>query len=651
MTRLVSRLVSAGALLALLAAVLALYLPTWNTPFQFDDFPALKNNSHIRQLSPLTLPLTSPPESPLAGRPICSLSFALNHAATGFDLRSWHATNTLLHFANAALIFLLIKHLLLAARAPTEKTPAAPTLLAFSVALVWAIHPLGSETVIYLTQRTELLVTHFYLATLLAALCGVSAQTPRARKIWLTFSVIFCALGMASKEVMFSAPLVVLLLLAAISPRDASMPRRIQRIFASHSWFWGALAATWFILVFLMVSAPRGVSAGWGRGIGAMEYLFTQAGILVHYLKLCFWPTSLSVIHDWPLASGFGDVSWKFALLAILFLACAVGTWRGSIAAIAGLTAFLVLAPSSSIVPVVSEIMAERRMYLPSAIVLALVVIGLSRAWESLRKKIEHASFKLPHEALVASALALSAAVFFFNLAVHRARDWDSAEKLWRSAWTIYPEHPGILYSLGQICRNNGRFPEGAGFHFQSARRVLSGRWRMYGRFTDPMEALSQYFREREQPALAAAWLRTAMPMRPYRPQIPRDLARLLQAAGDMQNAQETMRSAIEIALNPLTRPESRPTPVELSIWRCERANMLLSLARPDDAWRELEAATRDDPANFRAYALRARMQAAQRWFDQAEASYRKAIELNPEAAFLRTELEAMRAEAAGKPR
>src|SRR5207253_2214235 len=81
--------------------------------------------------------------------------------------------------------------------------------LAPAVALIWALHPLQTETVIYATQRTELLMALFYLATLY---CSMRYWlTADSRATWLVLAILACLCGMASKEVMVTAPVMVLL--------------------------------------------------------------------------------------------------------------------------------------------------------------------------------------------------------------------------------------------------------------------------------------------------------------------------------------------------------------------------------------------------------------------------------------------------------
>src|SRR5439155_18703037 len=124
--------------------------------------------------------------------------------------------------------------------------------LSLAVALVWAVHPLDTEAVVYVTQRTELLVALFYLTTLWAALRFWSASSTGARTFWLVAAALACVAAMASKEVAVSLPLVVLLYERTFLVPSAG---------ARRSWLlYPGLALGWVVLF--------GLSAG---GIGGLS--------------------------------------------------------------------------------------------------------------------------------------------------------------------------------------------------------------------------------------------------------------------------------------------------------------------------------------------------------------------------------------------
>ncbi len=161
-----------GAALGLIIAVV--YGPSVKTPFIFDDEPAILQNPSLFRLWPLFGsppdfgPLNPPRLSPTSGRPLVNLTFAINYQIGGLNPVGYHLFNLTLHWL-AALLLMAIVQRTLQLDFFRERFGNVATPLGFLTALVWALHPLQSETVVYTTQRTELLVGFFYLAVFYAA--------------------------------------------------------------------------------------------------------------------------------------------------------------------------------------------------------------------------------------------------------------------------------------------------------------------------------------------------------------------------------------------------------------------------------------------------------------------------------------------------
>jgi tetratricopeptide (TPR) repeat protein len=240
--------------------------------------------------------------------------------------------------------------------------------IALTVALVWAVHPLASEVVNYLTERTESMMALCYLATLYASLRAL--DVPR-RGRWQVVAVVACALGMACKESMVTVPLMVGLydrIFVFGSMRDAWRSR--WRLYA-------ALAATWIVLAILMASSPRTSSAGFATApTSAWIYLLNQFEMVTRYLRLVVWPQSLVLYYGWPRPLTVAEV-WPYVLgLASLVAIAVVVSVRRPRFGFLVAWVIVTLAPSSSIVPIGSEVGAERRMYLPLIALVAMAVIG-----------------------------------------------------------------------------------------------------------------------------------------------------------------------------------------------------------------------------------------------------------------------------------
>jgi 4-amino-4-deoxy-L-arabinose transferase-like glycosyltransferase len=185
-------------------AVFVAYANTFRVPFLFDDQQSIVENPTIRSLS---WGVFSPPHDGLTveGRPVLNFSLALNYAVSGTKVWSYHAINLAIHLLAALTFFGLVRRTLQRVATPVA---AHATEIALAAALLWALHPLQTESVTYIVQRTESLMGLLYLLVLYGFVRGCEAENARG---WWALSITACALGMGTKEVMVSAPLMVLL--------------------------------------------------------------------------------------------------------------------------------------------------------------------------------------------------------------------------------------------------------------------------------------------------------------------------------------------------------------------------------------------------------------------------------------------------------
>jgi hypothetical protein len=311
-----------GVALVIAAAAFLAYHRTFSAPLLFDDHDTIVGNPTIRQLWPPWRALMPPTDgSTTAGRPILNLSLALNYAAGGTAVRGYHVVNLALHtFAGLTLCGLLRRTFLLPRLRGRFGHLALP--LAAFTALIWVLHPLATTAVTYVSQRAECLVGLFFLLTLYGF---VRATAAPERRRWAVITVTACALGMASKEVMVSAPLVVWGYdRTFISGGFRAALTRRPRLYA-------ALAATWLVLGLCLASmgGGRGVSAGFGQGISAYAYAVAQCEAIIHYLRLAVWPYPL--VFDYGIAlPPLGEVWPQAGLLALLLAGAAFACVRGT---------------------------------------------------------------------------------------------------------------------------------------------------------------------------------------------------------------------------------------------------------------------------------------------------------------------------------
>ena len=351
-----------------------------------DDTDAIANNPAIKSLWPLRAAMSAPSDTTLAGRPIASLSFAVNYALAPAGVRDvmapdpragdtlfldnvwgYHAFNLVVHLLAGLTLFGVLRRTL-STPPLRDRFGRASTALASSIALLWIVHPLQTESVTFLVQRVESLMGLFFLLTLYCAIRA--AESDFRSSTWTMCAVAACALGMGTKETMVTAPLIVALWLWVCRPdvRLWGTPRALL----------AGLAVTWIIPAWLLTRASRSLSVGFGLGGWTWWlYLRTQAEVVVHYLRLVFWPHPLVFHYGWLPSPSWSGVLPQLVLLGALGIASAIALIKRRPIGLLGAWFFLILAPSSSILPIVSEVAAEHRMYLPLAAVVTLVVLGV----------------------------------------------------------------------------------------------------------------------------------------------------------------------------------------------------------------------------------------------------------------------------------
>jgi tetratricopeptide (TPR) repeat protein len=484
----------AGSILVL--ATLAVYYNSFSGPFIFDDELWITKNPTIRHLWPIWPVLSPPPGLIFRGRPLLNLSLAINYALSGTGVWSYHAMNLVIHLTAGLALFGIVRRTLLRP-VMRERFPASAGL-AFAVAAIWMLHPLQTESVTYVVQRAESLMGMFYLLTLYCFIRSVEARSQetagKARgqgskselppnsafsfqpsAWWMAASILACLCGMATKEVMVSAPLIVLLYdrtFVAGSFREAWRQRwRIHL----------GLVATWLELGCLMAGIG-GRGAGFGLGITWWIYALTECPVVLHYLWLALWPHPLTLDYGGDVVRHVTEAAPYASILVVLVAGTAIALWRWPVWGFAGAWIFAILAATSSFVPVAFQPMAEHRMYLPLAAVVAVVVLGI---YAGLGRR--------------SAAVYLALVIGLGLLTVWRNEDYRSALSIWSDTVAKRPGNPRGQYYLGMTLAGMGRLAEALG-HFQEASRLKADYAEAYNNtgtclilLNRPAEAVEQY--------------------------------------------------------------------------------------------------------------------------------------------------------------
>jgi protein O-mannosyl-transferase len=585
--------VSALAIIAI--AAVAAYHNSFSGPFVFDGVLQIEQNPNIRSLWP--------PWAPMLGtqRPIPVWSCAVNYALGRTNTWGYHVANLAIHLAAALALFGVVRRTL-SSRRLVARFGSAAWGLALAVAVLWLVHPLQTESVTYIYQRCESLMGLFLLLTLYGFIRAQNSPTPNR---WYVASVVCCLLAVTSKEVAAVAPLLVLWYdRALVASSWHEIVRRRWRYYA-------ALAGTWPILAgFMLSQAHKFADAGVlvVKDVTPWQYAVSQPGVILYYLRLCFWPTGLCLYYGWPAAATFDAIVPPLLLIATLLTLTIWAIFRRPAWSFVGAWFFLTLAPTSSVLPI-RDLAFEHRMYLPLAAVVTGVVIGgyLVGQWVADRQRISRPALQI-----AGGALLILAGVALGTLTFQRNADYQSNLSIWTDTVAKTrnkaPAHNGIALALAQ----QGQFLEAIA-HYQKALEITPDDDTVH---TNLGVALVERGRLDE----GIAQYRKALEIRPNSAEACNNLGLALNMQGHLAEAVAQFEKALEID------PSNAKA-------HCNLGGALAKQGRRDAAIDHFEKALEITPDDAEVHNNVGAALVDLGQFDQAIAQYRNALEIQPEYA------------------
>lgn len=457
------------------------YSPVMHTGFLFDD----------NTFQQFTLPPASAPLSSWIGpsRQLLTLSYWVNTQISQQDTFSFHVFNLLLHYATSGLIFLIVRRFLEWSAAEPLHKPSHRTLLAAFAALLFLFHPVQTESVAYIAGRSESLSGFFGAAAIVAFLYrGATAISwSRAAAVVLLFGA-----AMLSKEQAIVIPAVFLLIDFWWNPGFSLQ----------------GIRGNWKLYLPLAAGATAGVARLWkmilGIGTGGSagfgmkdftwyQYLFTQFRALFVYLFTFVLPVNLTVDWDFPISKSILDHGSLPGLLVLLAFAAAAWHYRRRfpLAAFGYFVFLLLLAPTSSILPIRDPV-AERRMYLPMLGLILILVDLLGR-------------LKLDRKTL--SIACVTVLLFAVGLTRARAWVWTDAVALWEDTARKSPNKARAHFQLAFAYYEQGRFDRAIA-EFQRTSELEAPNYNLLVDWAEVYDAANQ-------PDLALAKLRQAAALEP----------------------------------------------------------------------------------------------------------------------------------------
>ena len=607
---------------------LAAYSNSFEGTFLFDDATP---SPRSQRLWPTWETLATP-------RAVVQLSLSLNYLLGGTKVWGYHAFNLAVHILAALALFGIVRHAMRSAECgarnaengrsaiPHSEFRNSHSAIALAIALIWLAHPLQTESVTYIVQRAESLMGLSYLLTVYCAIRSFFSPRPRP---WQALAVAACALGMISKPVMVSAPIMVLLYdLIFVNPsvqnpksrstfltarsrskgKIQDLKSKIQNRFPLYA----GLAATWLLLIGVTVGGPPARSAGFGmENLTSWQYARSQPGVILHYLRLSFWPGPLCLDYLWPVARTAREIAPPAIAVLALVGGTAWALWRHPPLGFLGLWFFLILAPTSSVMPI-ADLCFEHRMYLPLAAVVALGVTGACALGGRALKAVVPEGSRARLGWTIGGAAALLIIGAFAYLTFLRNTYYADELTMWQDVARKRPLSWRAYYNLGTVLRDRK----------MSDRAIPVLTQSVWLRPTGPEThnnlglALADVGRLED----AVTHFKIALELKRDYPMAHANLGRTLCRMGRLDEGVSHFLAALRLS------PKDATT-------QSDFGNALAALARTDEALIHYREAIRLKPDFMEAHYNLARALAAQGKLDDAIARYGVVLKLAPDYA------------------
>ena len=437
-----------GLGLLLSFAICLAYSNTLHGAFQYDDHNDILDNPSIRHLWPLR-GVFFIAGSGFVTRPVANLTFAINYAMGAFNPFYYHLTNLVIHIGASLAFIGVLRRTLELADLRSRFSGQIPTL-SLVMAALWALHPLQTESVSYITQRYESLMGLFVLLTFYAVLRSSSSPAPRQ---WELLAILSCLLALGSKEVAVSVPLLVLLFDRTFITGTFSKAWHERKV------LYVGLLLAWIAFAIVQLYAVKRTWAGLGEQSETVSwwlYALNQPAVILHYLRLAIWPHPLNVDYLWPVTRAVKQLLSSIFVIGSILGLTLWGLVRMPKMAFLSVFFFFILAPTSSVMPIL-DLAVEHRMYLPLAPTVIIIVLGLYCLINNgLNGRIINSTV-MKIIAVVTTAGCFSALGILTYL---RNEDYQHPIDLWRAAVLQAPNNPRAHHNYAFSLTKSGIYDE-----------------------------------------------------------------------------------------------------------------------------------------------------------------------------------------------
>jgi Tfp pilus assembly protein PilF len=560
--------------------------------------------------------------------PVVWISFAIDYKLFGLAPWGYHLTSILIHGFNVCLVFFLFFHI----TQPLYGRNKAYWGGAIA-ALLFGVHPLRVESVVWIAERKDLLCAFFYLLVLTLYVKWMEVDKKSLPKIKYFVLLVFFALSLMSKPMAVSLPIILILL-------DIHPLNRIVSI----SGFWTSIREKFFFFILSLIIGLTTIQAQ--KQVGAMEQVYRN-GLsdrlmnsihnVFFYVQKTFWPQSLSPLYPfqepWSPFSGWFIISIIFFSGVTLFC---IKAWKdgNKISGIAWLSYLIILMPVSGFVQVGSAAAADRYSYLPT-IPIFFLMIG----------SIITVSLDKTRHILIGSLFCLIF-ISIFYLTQRQIEVWKNSENFWARTIKFYPGSiPLARRNYARALLENGRF--------EKAENQLKIALKISPKNPDILSDLGYLYIYLNRVLKAETYLKAALEVNPFNLEALINMGTLEKNKKQLGPAQIYFRRALQInksrfdVYNHLGEIFIELRKYKDAEFNFKKAIALNSVA-PDihlnlgklylnskkykDAERETLIALKEDPAYLEARINLGDIYLKMKFIDRAKKEYQKALKIDPTA-------------------
>ncbi len=359
------------------ALILIAYSNTFTASFHFDDNPAIIDNGSIKRLT-----WDSFTGAFSGTRPIVNVSLLLNYTVSGLNVVGWHIFNISVHVFNSFFVYLLLLWTLTLPALSAQYGHRARRMALFG-ALLFAVHPIQTESVTYIISRTELIATFFYLAAFLFFIKGATTK----KFAYYIGSLVMALTAMGSKEWAVTLP-AMLLLYDFLFLSESRLKPLLSRLNAHL-----LIMLSWGLLIYTMTTTKMsgaGFSVVGTNNITPWNYLFTSFNVLWTYIRLLFLPINQNLDYEYPLAMTLFEFPTILSFLGhVLVIAACFWLYRKkgwTLIPFGAAWFYITLSPTQSFVPILDKIF-EHRVYLPSIGFFIFFISAFEGVFDYLEKR------------------------------------------------------------------------------------------------------------------------------------------------------------------------------------------------------------------------------------------------------------------------